>query len=618
MFARVIHPVVGWAVSWLTVLLIALATTAGFVSRWLTPDDAPYPLMSRDAGDHVLATLAIFVVVLAIYSWLNLRLVRLVASWRHGVSSAPATGRRTTWVMDKIEWAFARWWRISLVLFVVWLPFYATSWPGMPSPDGANMMTEFLLPRSYFDGVDPTTAGADQTAPYLDYPTSTYLMNDSDTLWSNHHPFFLMMTFGGIASASLHLFGSLVPGIVVISTLSALVTLVAFGRALWLLGTFVTSWKHRAIGLGVVLATPLIALWSMAIHKNQLFSAGFVWWLGLQAELVHTRGRLRRGWYVETFGVSVLVAVSVQFGVYLLVAQAVVLLLVKGRRFTGLVTMGVPALLITGSLAALTAAGTIIPSDPIETKALQLGTLGLILKEHPDALTPEERAELSKAFDLDDMVARFDPWTSDRAKSTGTLADKGDSYRYETATPEDFEEFNAIVARVALRYPATTVDSLFLKSYRYLDPFDDGTNWYPPWREGYEREIGGDRVSPIGINSAPREAVRRLGNGCYEQVWCRPTVSHSLKTVIVVMFLGAAIAVRRRFAWLWALPVALQLGIAGISPLSAGGRYMLGLTYALGIILLLLMIDDRSRDEGEDPSADAADEGVDDERFVGA
>ena len=74
-----------------------------------------------------------------------------------------------------------------------------------------------------------------------------------------------------------------------------------------------------------------------------------------------------------------------------------------------------------------------------------------------------------------------------------------------------------------------------------------------------------------------------------------------------MLFLGAAIASRRRWAWLWALPVALQLGIAGISPLSAGGRYVLGLTYALGVLLLMLMIDDRSSEGGDDPVEEASD-----------
>jgi hypothetical protein len=69
-----------------------------------------------------------------------------------------------------------------------------------------------------------------------------------------------------------------------------------------------------------------------------------------------------------------------------------------------------------------------------------------------------------------------------------------------------------------------------------------------------------------------------------------------------VLLLAAAIASRRRFAWVWALPFALQLAIAGVSPLSAGGRYVLAFTYGLAIVLLLLSIDRSPR-----PSPEPAD-----------
>lgn len=596
-------------VAWMLVLLVALATTAGFVSRFLTPDDAPYPLITRDVGDHPVAAAGFLVASFTVLAVIFLALVRLVDGWRDGVSSTPATGPRSRQVMALVEWTFARWWRISLALLVVWLPFYAMSFPGVPSPDGANMLTEFLSTRSDFDPVPPF-ANEDQTPPYLEYPTATYLLNDSDRMWSNHHPFFLVMIFGSITSASHQVFGSFIPGIAVISALSAIFTLVAYGRALWLIGRLVTSWRHRLIGFVVVATTPLIALWSMAIHKNQLFSAGFVYLLGLLAELVHTRGPLRRGWYVETVVASLVVAISVQFGWILLVAQTAALLLVKGRRVAGFAALGVPALAVVGSISLMTANGTISPTDPVETKGLQLQTLGLILTEHPDALTAQERDQLSGALDLDALVATWDPWTSDRAKSKGALATKTRSYRYQTVQPGDWDHLNSIVLRAALDHPGTTLDSLFLKSYRYLDPFDEGTDWYAPWRQGYVRHINGEQVSPIAVNAAPRQALRDVSLGCFGRAYCRPWVSHSTKTVFLVLLFAAAIAVRRRLAWFWALPIGLQLGIAGVSPLSAGGRYTLGITYAVGLVLLLLMVGDTRPDDDPDDT-DAVVSGAD-------
>ncbi|QCW52030.2 hypothetical protein FE634_19380 [Nocardioides dongxiaopingii] len=591
----VLSTALGWTVAVVAVGLVVLATTAGFVERLLRPDDAPYSLVSREVGDHPLAVLAILVVVAVPYVLAFRWLCARTAAWRDGVTAPTPTGRWVR-VAALVDHVFARWYRVAAVLAIVWLPFYLTSFPGQPSPDAANMFTEFLQRRSDFAGAPPL-APADLTAPYVDYPTSTYLMDamppGSDSMWSNHHPLFLMLGYGSICWVSIQLFGSLVPAIVLISAASALFTLVAFGRALTLLGRHVPSWWHRGLALALTLLSPLIALWSMAEHKNQLFCAAFVWWLALLARLVHSPEPVGRRWYAETVAVSLVMAVSVQFGWIVLVAQALALLVTR-HRVAGLVAVGVPAVLVYASIALVTAGGAAVPSDPVETKGTQMQLLALTLREHPDALTERERADLSRIFDLDEMVAVFDPSSSDPLKSTGPLERKSGSFRYETVQPEDWDVLNPVVVRLAREYPATFVDGLFLKSYRYLDPFDEGTDWYPPWSPGYERTVDGHQVAPVELNATLRGTTRDVARSCYSSFPCRPTLSHGVRTVALVLLLAAAIAVRRRYAWLWALPFALQLGIAGVSPLSAGGRYVLAFTYALGVVVLLLATSDRS------------------------
>lgn len=602
--AGILAQVVGWAI----VVVVAVATTAGLCARYLADEPATradgttarYSLLSTEVGDHPVLALLFLLLSLAAYAVLFGGAQRLL-------TARPRTtppSERLERVVRLVDWAYARWWRIALVLAVVWLPWYLSSFPGQPSPDPSNMITEFVMRRSDFAGAPPFADGSG-TPPYVDYPTSSYLVTDGDSLWSNHHPFFLMLAYGSVCSVSIALFDSLVPALLVLSAASAVLTLVAFGRALAILGTLVTRWRPRALALLVLALSPLIPLWSMAEHKNQLFCAAFVWWLALLARMLHARGPVRelgRCWYVETFVVSLLMAVTVQFGWILLVAQAVALVCRRRARVAALLAVALPAVLVHGSILALTSAGVLIPSDPIETKGVQLQTLGLILNEHPDALTPQQREDLSRIFDLDAFAASFDPSSSDPLKSTGPLSRKTASFRYETVREEDWEPFDAIVADLAKRYPTTTVDALFLKSYRYLDPFDEGTDWYPPWSGAYERTVDGHRVAPLEVNLTARDFTRDRAFDCYKVSACRPLLSHGVKTVVVVLLLAAAIATRRRFAWLWALPFALQLAIAGVSPLSAGGRYVLAFTYGLAVVLLLLSVDDPPVDGDPDPS----------------
>ncbi|QCX26390.1 DUF6020 family protein [Nocardioides jishulii] len=574
---------------WVAVVVVATATAIGFIARFLAPDDAPYFLLTAVVADRPVASLLVWALCLAAYAVLFRWTCRWLDRWRHGVTSRPAQGVWTRRLERAVTWVFARWWHGAVAVAVLWSPWILLSWPGQPNPDFARMIGEFLLERSDFtDGV---------IAPYEAYPTSHYLLPDSERIWSNHHNFYLMLYYGAVTKASIVLFDSAMPGIFLLSTLSLIFTLVAFGRAFSILGRLVTSWKVRALALAVVAGSPLIAVWSMSHTKNHLFAAAFVWWLALVAQYVHSPKPVGRRWYVETTVISLAVAVSVLFGWILLVVQALVMLGVRRGRFAPLAVMAVPALLVHGTVSAAVAFGVLIPGDPIETKGVQLQQLALILREHPDALSTEDREALSRIFDLEAMAAAYDPDISDPVKSTGPYAKKTESFRYQTVQPEDWDDFTGIWLRAGAEHPDTFVDALVAKSYRYLDPFDQGTHWYPPWKGDYERVVGDHSIAPVPVNDAARPALREWAGGCYSAELCRPLLSHSVRTVAVVLLCAAAIVVRRRFAWLWAMPFALQVGIVAMSPLAAGGRYALGFTYGLAVVVLLMAMDDRQPEQ---------------------
>lgn len=590
----------GMLAGWCIVVVIAAATAIGAINRWVDAD-GEYFLLTRAVAERPILSALIGVVSLAGYA-LGFRLLcRAVAGWRHGATSAPPRRRVAVALAGATGWVFARWWRISLVLAVAWLPWYATSFPGQPNPDFARTIGEFLLQRSDF-GEEPAPI-----APFEAYPTSQYLMTDSERIWSNHHNFYLMLYYGAGSKLSLVLFDSLMPAIFVFAALSGLFTLVAFGRSFGILGEFVTAWKVRLAAFVVVAASPLIALWSISHTKNHLFAAAFVWWLALLARFVH-RDHVTKRWYVETAFVSIVIAVSVLFGWMLLLVQAVAMLWMRRRRFAGLIALGIPALVLHFSVSGLVSAGVIIPSDPIETKGLQLQQLALILKEHPDTLSADDEEALSRLFDIEAMRAAFDPDISDPVKSTGPWHLKTDSYRYQSVEEGDWDAFNGIYLRAAVAHPDTFLDGLVLKTYRYVDPLDEGTNFYPPWLADYARSVGEHPIAPVAFNDGPREEVRSEFLDCFGTFGCRPLLSHSVRTVAVLLLLAAAMVVGRRDRWFWALPFGLQIGVVALSPLSAGGRYGLGFTYALAAMILILAIDDRRSDRSDPEESEESEE----------
>lgn len=582
---------------WLVVIVVSATTAIGMINRTLPVDGAPYHLLTDEVQAAPVWSAVIFALCLAFYAVLFRLLCRWMDRWRDGAPVTEPTGRWALRVARLMEWVFSRWYRAALAIAIVWLPWILSSYPGQPNPDFARTIGEFLLQRSDFN---------DQViAPYEAYPTSYYLLPDSERIWSNHHNFFLMLYYGGVSKISIVLFDSLLPAVFLVSTVSLLFTLTAFGRAFSILGDLVSSWKVRATAFGIVAASPLIAMWAMSHTKNHLFSAALVWWLALIAQYVHSPQPVRRRWYVETALVSLILAASVLFGWMLLLAQALIMIGVRRGRWAPLAVMAVPGLLIHGTVSVAVATGLIIPSDPIETKGVQLQQLALILKEHPDTLSEKDRTALSKIFDLDAMAAAFDPDISDPVKSSGPFDRKTESFKYKTVQPEDWDAFNGLWLRAGAKHPDTFVDALVLKFYRYLDPLDEGTNWYPPWAGDYERTVGDHQLAPVEFNKAARTEVRDQAYDCFQSSGCRPLLSHSLRTVLLVLICAAAIAVGRRFSWLWAMPFALQVGIVAMSPLSAGGRYALGFTYGLAIVILLMAIDDRQpKNRPEDQAED--------------
>ena len=563
----------------LVVLGLALTTTIGWLSRLFSND--PYFLLSVSISEHPFAAIVIFAISLAFYAVLLRWLIRKVDGW---VSATPQT-QAPSRAKSFLDWTFAHWYRISFVLALVWSPFVLLSFPGQPNPDFARMIGEFLQTRSEF------LPG--ETPPYAAYPTSQYLDNGSERIWSNHHPFYLMLYYGFVSSLSLTWFDSFLPGIMFLSAVSLTFTLVAFGRAFFILAQFVSNWRVRGFALLITAATPLIALWGISHTKNHLFAAAFVWALALATQAVRDPESIRWPWAVETLLVATVLAISVVFGWIVLVTIALMATFMLSRkRILLLGAFTIPAIAVYASLSWAISTDRIIPSDPIESKALALQTLALVLREDPEAISAADRESLSKIFDLDAMAASFDPDLSDPLKSTGPYATKSDSFRYKTVQPEDWHDFNDILRRTIQAAPLTALDAAVLSSYRYLDPLDKGTNWYPPWTYSYERSVAGHQLSPLNFNDVPRYLLRGSAYGCNYVMPCRVFQSHGMKTVLVVILCTVAIATRRPLAWLWSAPFILQLGIMAASPMSAGGRYALGFTYSLGLLVLMLAITD--------------------------
>ncbi|GGH37549.1 DUF6020 family protein [Microbacterium album] len=555
------------------IAVLALYATAGWLRREfaLRHGNEGYPLFSELIAADPLRPGLVFLLVAAGYTAVFFALRWLVAR----ASGPVGTGLgRTGRAAKTVDWVFARWWRLSLALLVLWAPLLALRWPGAVNPDFALMVTEIAQRRSEFPG--------DAFKPYDIYPIAYHLLPAGDLIWSNQHNAFLTLIYGGMAGVSGAVFQSYIPGVVVLTTGQALFTVFALGRALALAARHVERRWVKVAGLALTAGSVMTPLWSMDLSKNPLFAAAVVWWLALLLEFAFGH-EIRRRWGAEVAAATVVVLVSVKFGVYVAALGLMLLLITRRRPRLLLAALLTPILVFVVLLRGLMVAGLVIPDDSVETRVVQLQQMALTLREHPDALDERDRARLERVFDIEAMTRVYDPDNADPVKSSG-LDDNG-SYRWRTVSAEDWSHVTGIWARLGARYPALYVDAFLLKSHRYLDIASESPPWPPlrtiTWSVTYSLDLtgvndGGRELLASGLAAAHREPVLRL------------VMSASAWAVATILLCTVAISLRRPRAALYALPLALQAGVALLSPLNGAARYLLGLVYAAGLVFMAL------------------------------
>ncbi|GAB2518955.1 hypothetical protein GCM10027064_15730 [Microbacterium petrolearium] len=576
----------GWLLAVIVVTVLAAYATAGWLRRRFEASHAgEYPLFTQLIGDDPLLTVAVFGGTAAGYAFV-LFIIRCVATraLRRRVGATPSPGRAAV----AVEWAFAAWWRLALILVVLWSPLLVLRWPGAVNPDFALMVTEITTARSEY--------APDAFKPYDVYPIAYSLIPEGDLLWSNHHNAFLTLLYGLVTGASGVLLHSYIPAIVLLASSQAAFTIFALARALQLVGRHVAKSWPKAVALALTVGCVMTPLWSMDLSKNPLFAAAFVWWFGLVVHAVLSRDAVRRGWVWEIAIATTVMIVSAKFAVYIAVVGALFLVF-RRRRWLGVVLgMLLPVLVFQIALRGLIGFGVVISDDPVEARVLQLQQVALTLREHPEALNDDERAEVEKIFDIEQMTKVYNPENADPVKSSG-YADNG-SYRWRSAEQDDWASFDAVWAKLAARYPDTYLDALLLKSDRYLDS-RALVNPAPPlhtldWQLRYTFDL-------TGLNDAGRKALAQTVAAVNDSAF-RYLISFAPWAVLTVLLCTAAVMMRRRGALAWTVPLAVQVGVAILSPLNGSGRYLLGLTYTAGAVLLALVA---GRDD-ELPSADEA------------
>ncbi len=563
----------------IVVSVLALAATMGWFSRNVIPD-GEYLLFLEYVGSHTKMLLATFLIFVGIFAGMILALIH----WGGNAldrSDDSAPGRRViTRINRGVDWVLARWWRLSALLAVAWSPLIVGQFPGTSNADLVMQAREVLGDRGEID-----------YPPFNVYPIAHYLVPNDEVLLSEHHNALLTLMYGTVLGKSLEHFGSFEVGFIILTMSQLAITLIAFGRASELLSRWVTRPGARSLFLAVLILSGFpTALWAVAIAKNPLFGAAFVWLIALAFD--HVRSRESPHWMraLELVLPAVMALNSAKFAQPILAVLLIMVLIAQvswAKWRVALAGLALPILLTQLVVDIGIAQEKIIPGDPMAGKGLQIQSMALTLKERPGALSPEDERALNEIFDVEMMIEGYQPRTMAPVRGAGF---REGAYQWREVTRQEASEFNGIWRRLALAEPDMVVNGALLTSYRFFDPFTPASDNRPSITNDDSIQTlvitDGATLSDDFTNLERRETLHEVANDLSTDEWLLLPTNGVARTVVVILLATAAIILRRPAAWIWALPMALHCGVFLLSPLDSSGRYALGVTYFMPFAIL--------------------------------
>ncbi|MBI0071347.1 MULTISPECIES: DUF6020 family protein [Bifidobacterium] len=314
------------------------------------------------------------------------------------------------------------------------------------------------------------------------YPIGHYLLPGHPVFLTDQHNMVLTLVYGMTIMASNHLTGSYDAGIVLLAGLqvifAAFCCAVTADRFLRGSGTEHVGALARTLVMLFFLCSPFVVFSTFSLTKSPLFAFAFIWWFGIWRQLesgdkdsplyASQAAKLRPGLALSTL----IMLISAKYALYIVLVQLVLALIIRRRQWaTILIGLLLPLVLFTGVTGALTATGTVIQGDPVESRSIQLQQIARVAQRNPQGIPAQARADLEPIMDLDNAAIQYTPWEADRVKSSGNQP-KLIVYRWRTVTPEQISRLNRAWLQVGLRNPVIYLDAFMAEAYGYFDPGD--------------------------------------------------------------------------------------------------------------------------------------------------
>jgi hypothetical protein len=529
----------------LVVCALTVFATMGWIARHPFDDQGDHLLFLSAFSQHkglvaglLVYTAVMYAALLTVVGGL-LRFTLIRAEERAGEQTS-----RRSWIVRTARWLLGSWWRLSLLLLVLWSPILLGEVLG-----GGGAWADTGLE-------DGTLRGEDL---------------------AGHRSVLVIVGFECVLALGRLVTGGIGAGLGVLVLVQLAVVLAALGRSAALLGRWVRSDGLCALALAVLVVGGVpIALWSLSLSPAALGAASLCWFLALTLDHVHSREPIRGGRVLE-WALATLILLSCSALALPLVVVLLVMAVITRRGLeawrTALIALVVPLLVVLVGTRLASSQGMLGTEDPVAQHGLQVQSIALALSEDPDALSAQDADALAEVFDVDALREDFTPGAPGRA-----LEAENDSVSAAQA-----EQLPRIWWDLAQDHPGLAADGVLLEVAGTFDPFAHGRQDLPGTADdGTPGAVGSVLDGTPGLRLLVESPLR----------------------VVAVLLLGViAVALRRPGVWFWAVPIGVLTVSLALMPADASGGAALVIGCFLPFALLALSA---SRELVEDGSPDGA------------
>lgn len=340
----------------------------------------------------------------------------------------------------------------SIALFTIVMLVFWEAWMLAVYPGSMNWDTYYQIAQCYPEN---------HPIYYIPYaPTESFVSN----YFSDHHPIFDTLIFGGFAMASDYLFGTWNYGVFAFVLIQSVGTAAAFTYAL---AYFRKLGVPAAIRFGAFVffaLMPFYPVYAATMLKDSFFSWLYVPYFIQVVEIVRTKGAaLDSRKFLTAFVVlGILLALTKKTGMYAVVPAALILLFVYRSHWKSLALQAVSVLVVMQLVLPYIVfpALDVIPGGKQEVLSPLFQSTARYVVLAGDEVTEGERDAIDIVLGYDTLAKRYNPRDSDPVKFL---------YNYNASNEEMLSYYKTWLQQ-GLKRPDIYIDSVMTTTSSYFAP----------------------------------------------------------------------------------------------------------------------------------------------------